>query len=133
MRAGKGSRDAEQAAEQTMALPNTAKSAPRLLAVQHTTRYRYDRLIQHSKHCVHLRPIDDIHQRVERYRLSIAPDVPSVEFEDVFGNWASRFQINRPYTELTVAAESTVALCDVDPFAFAHCPLRPSFPLVWMP
>jgi transglutaminase-like putative cysteine protease len=56
-----------------------------------------------------------------------------VEFEDVFGNWATRFEINQPYTDLTVAAESTITLSGVDPFAFADRPIRPSFPLVWMP
>lgn len=116
-----------------MAIADTARAARRLLAVKHATHYRYDRPIQHSKHCVHLRPIDDVQQRVERYRLSVNPDVPITEFEDVFGNWASRFQIHRPYMELTVAAESTIALSRVDPFAPAYSPIRPSFPLAWMP
>jgi transglutaminase-like putative cysteine protease len=116
-----------------MAIPNSANVAPRRLSVKHVTRYRYDGPIQRSKHCLHLRPIDDVHQRVQSYRLSIVPDVPIVEFEDVFGNWASRFEINQPYKELLVAAESTIALSGVDPFAFAQGPIRPSFPLVWMP
>src|SRR5258707_268999 len=51
----------------------------------------------------------------------------------VFGNWAARSEINQPYTELTIHAESTVELLDVDPFAFATLPIRPSFPLVWTP
>jgi transglutaminase-like putative cysteine protease len=65
--------------------------------------------------------------------LQIIPAVPIIEFEDVFGNWASRFEITHPYTELTLTAESTIALSGVDPFAFTHAPIRPSFPLVWMP
>jgi transglutaminase-like putative cysteine protease len=117
----------------TMATLDTFTAARRRLAVKHVTRYRYDQPIQRSKHCVHLRPIDDVHQRVDSYRLMIVPDVPVVEFEDVFGNWASRFEISQPYKELTVAAESTITLSGVDPFAFAKGPIRPSFPLVWMP
>lgn len=108
-------------------------ASPRRLAVKHMTRYCYDQPIQHSKHCVHLRPIDDVHQSVANYRLQIAPAVPIFEFEDVFGNWASRFEIKQPYTELTLTAESTITLSGVDPFAFTHAPIRPSFPLVWMP
>jgi transglutaminase-like putative cysteine protease len=80
-----------------------------------------------------LRPIDDVYQRVESYRLSVVPNVPIRELEDVFGNWACRFEISQPYNELTIAAESTIALSGVDPFAFARGPIRPSFPLVWMP
>ena len=98
-----------------MAVSNTLTAVPRRLAVKHITRYRYNQPIQHSKHCVHLRPIDDVHQRVATYRLPIVPDVPIVEFEDVFGNWASRFEISQPYKELTLTAESTVTLSDVDP------------------
>src|SRR5450631_3741877 len=113
-----------------MATIETLIAARRCLAVKHITRYRYDQPIQRSKHCVHLRPIDDVHQRVDSYRLMIVPDVPVVEFEDVFGNWASRFEISQPYKELTVAAESTITLSGFDPFAFAHWPIRPSFPLV---
>ena len=95
--------------------------------------FRLQSAYPHSKHCVHLRPIDDVYQNVVNYRLQIVPAVPIMEFEDVFGNWASRFEISQPYTELTLAAESTIALSGVDPFAFTHAPIRPSFPLVWMP
>ena len=45
----------------------------------------------------------------------------------------SRFEISQPYTELTLTAESTIALSGADPFAFTRAPIRPSFPLVWMP
>ena len=120
-----------------MAIPETVTAARRHLAVKHITRYRYDRPIERSTHCVHLRPIDDVHQSVESYRLLLVPDVPILEFEDVFGNWASRFEISQGYQELTVTAESTITISGVDPFAFAHAcahaPIRPSFPLVWMP
>jgi transglutaminase-like putative cysteine protease len=105
----------------------------RRLRIRHETRYTYDRSVQRSAHRLHLRPIDDSKQSVLRYDLSISPAVPFIEFEDVFGNWATRFEITAPYTELTVRAESEVNLLDTDPFAFALLPIRPSFPLVWMP
>jgi transglutaminase-like putative cysteine protease len=113
--------------------PILSASGNRHLTVRHITRFCYDQPIQHSKHCVHLRPIDDVYQRVVNYRLQIVPAVPIIEFEDFFGNWASRFEISTPYTELVLAAESTITLSGTDPFAFTHSPIRPSFPLVWMP
>jgi hypothetical protein len=116
-----------------MATLEILTAARRHLAVKHITRYRYDQPIQRSTHCVHLRPIDDVYQRVESYRLSVVPNVLIGELEDVFGNWACRFEISQSYNELTIAAESTIALSGVDPFAFARGPIRPSFPLVWMP
>jgi len=67
------------------------------------------------------------------HRLTLSPDVPVTEYEDVFGNYAAWFELNVPYTELTITAESEVEVADLDPFAFANTPIRPSFPLVWMP
>jgi transglutaminase-like putative cysteine protease len=107
--------------------------AVRRLTVRHTTRYQYDRPVQRSSHRLHLRPMQDGTQNVLDYRLSISPDVPAIEYEDVFGNRTTRFEILKPYTELTVVARSTVELLDINPFAFASLPIRPSFPLVWMP
>ena len=78
-----------------MAPLETFLTAHRRLAVKHVTRYRYDQPIQRSRHCVHLRPIDDVYQRVESYRLSIVPAVPVGELEDVFGNWTCRFDLPR--------------------------------------
>jgi transglutaminase-like putative cysteine protease len=59
--------------------------------------------------------------------------VQVIEYEDVFGNWATRFEVAEPYTELTISAESTLEVLDVDPFGFARLPTRPQFPMVWMP
>jgi len=105
----------------------------RRLSVRHCTRYTYDRPVRRSSHELHLRPIDDWQQTVLGYRLHVSPAVQLIEYEDVFGNWAGRFSVAEPYTELTIAAESQVQLLDVDPFAFAKLPIQPSFPLVWMP
>jgi transglutaminase-like putative cysteine protease len=107
--------------------------AGRRLSVQHLTHYQYDRPIQRSSHRLHLRPMQNGKQTVLSHTLSLTPDVPIIEYEDVFGNWATRFEITQPYTELVIRAESTVDLLDTDPFAFARLPIRPSFPLVWMP
>jgi transglutaminase-like putative cysteine protease len=106
----------------------------RRLRVRHTTKYSYDRPIARSLHRLHLRPIDDWKQTVVAYQLKTSPRVQEVEYEDVFGNWTTRFEINKPYKTLTITAESLVEVQDVDPFAFAKLPIRPpSFPLVWMP
>jgi transglutaminase-like putative cysteine protease len=106
----------------------------RRLHVRHKTTYQYDQPIERSVHNLHLRPMDDGKQTVLFYRLKVTPEVQPVEYEDVFGNWATRFTVDHPYTELIIEAESLVEVLDVDPFAFARLPIRPpSFPLVWMP
>jgi len=75
---------------------NPVTDTRRCLTVKHLTRYRYSQPIQQSKHCLHLRPIDDVYQSVASYHLVLVPQVPVTEFEDVFGNWASRFEIRQP-------------------------------------
>ena len=111
----------------------TTKAPTRLLSVKHATHYRYEEPIKRSIHRLHLHPIQNGNQYVRSYRLAIAPEVPVIEYEDVFGNGAAHFEIKQPYTELSIIAESFVELVDVNPFAFASLPIRPSFPLVWMP
>jgi len=106
----------------------------RRLEVKHVTTYTYERPVARSIHRLHLRPIGDWRQTVVKYKLRVKPNVPVVEYEDVFGNWASRFEIHEPYKQLKITAHSVVEVLDVDPFAFANLPIRPaSYPLVWMP
>src|SRR3569623_756742 len=106
---------------------------PRRLQVRHTTRYAYDRPVTKSSLRLHLHPVYDVRQRLLDYKLDVSVPVDVIDYEDVFGNRAERFDIVTPYTELTITATSTVELSDFDPFAFARIPIRPSFPLVWMP
>jgi transglutaminase-like putative cysteine protease len=106
----------------------------RRLRIRHTTRYSYDRPIPRSGHRLHLRPIDDWRSNLLLYHLQVTPHVPVIEYEDVFGNWSQRLEVNEPYSELTIAAESLIELIDTDPFAFARLPVHPpSWPLMWMP
>jgi transglutaminase-like putative cysteine protease len=110
-----------------------APAAVRRLRVTHINRYSYDQPMPRSMHRLHLRPIHDRKQSLSSHRLEISAPVTPVEFEDVFGNWTTRFEINEPYTTLSITAESTVEVLDVDPFEFAKLPQRPKFPVSWMP
>ena len=103
------------------------------LEVRHLTRYTYDRPVQRSTHKLHVRPVMDRRQIVREYCLQISPAVQLIEYDDVFGNAAARFEMHEPYSELSITATSLVEIVDVDPFAFASVPIRPQFPLVWMP
>src|SRR5689334_17230114 len=105
----------------------------RKLRVVHTTRYVYDNPVERSVHRLHLCPINDWDQKVLAHSLTLKPDIETNEFEDVFGNWVTTFEINTPYSELVIAADSIIELYDADPFSFAKKKIRPSFPLAWMP
>ncbi|MGC3967276.1 MAG: transglutaminase family protein [Pirellulales bacterium] len=119
--------------------PTTLQSAlhqptqVRRFLIRHKTKYSYNVAIERSFHRLHLRPIYDWKQRVLDFKLNIAPLGVGVEYEDAFGNFTTRFEADKPYTEMTIETESTVELLDVDPFAFANLPIRPTFPVSWMP
>ena len=108
----------------------------RRLRVRHANHYEYDRSISRSVHRLQLRPVHDRRQTVISHDLQIDPTVQTHdyhEYEDVFGNWATRFEVSQPYSKLSIVAESIVELLDVDPFAFALFEKRPTFPVNWMP
>ncbi len=122
---------------------NLPMAPSRRLKIRHVTTYRYDRPVNKSIHRIHLRPIHDWKQSVEAYTLAVGLSLDGLgvqnpglvtEFEDVFGNFAARFDITTPYTELQLHAESEVEVLDVDPFDFVKALKdRPMFPVVWMP
>jgi len=106
---------------------------PRRLSVRHTTHYTYDRMVTRSSHRLHLCPVVDNRQRVLNYKLEVSTPVDVIDYEDVFGNRTERFDIVTPYNQLTICAKSIVEISDFDPFAFVTIPIRPAYPLVWMP
>ncbi|HEX3601175.1 MAG TPA: transglutaminase family protein [Lacipirellulaceae bacterium] len=114
-----------------VAAPAPAKV--RRLKVRHANRFEYGMEVNRSVHRLQLRPVHDRRQTVVSHNLQIDPGVTTHDYEDVFGNWATRFEINEPYTKLAIVAESIVELLDVDPFAFARVEKRPTFPVSWMP
>jgi transglutaminase-like putative cysteine protease len=105
----------------------------RRLKVRHRTTYQYDRPIERSVHRFYLRPMHNLKQTLVSHSLQLDPATPVVEYEDVFGNWATRFELNEPYTLLDVQAESLVELQYYDPFAFTKLPKVPMYPVAWMP
>jgi transglutaminase-like putative cysteine protease len=117
----------------------TSGHSIRRLGVRHTTAYVYDQQIPRSVHRLHLRPIHDRLQNVISHRLQIETDtgydatVHGIEFNDVFGNATMLLDIQEPYRQLTIRAESIVDLLDVDPFCFPAVRARPKFPISWMP
>ncbi len=105
----------------------------RRLRITHATHYEYERPVARSIQKVHLRPIGDWKQRVLSHVLHVDQPHEAVEYEDVFGNWVTRFEVRQPYQRLTIAATSDVEVLDVNPFAFMDLPTRAAFPVVWMP
>lgn len=112
---------------------NTEPPKVRRLKVRHGNHFEYGMEVTRSVHRLQLRPVHDRRQTVVSHNLRIDPAVTTHDYEDVFGNWATSFEITQPYSKLSIVAESVVELLDADPFAFARIAKRPTFPVNWMP
>ena len=102
----------------------------RILSVEHETWYRYQEAVERSTHVFRLHPTHDSYQDVIDYQLEISPPGSARRSEDVFGNQALRFKIDRPYTALYIRSSFQVRVRQHGNLG----PLkRSSIPLVWMP
>ncbi|MCO5170871.1 MAG: class II glutamine amidotransferase [Planctomycetes bacterium] len=99
--------------------------------VLHRTSYRYALEVEQSTHLYRLRPVHDLAQTVLDHTLELSVEGSRRDFEDVFGNQATRLTVERPYHELGIVARSIVEVtADLD---VQQAPRRDNIPLVWMP
>ncbi len=105
--------------------------ATRLLRVRHETRYAYEHPVERSSHLFRLRPRHDVTQDLLEHTLTMSPYTQGHSFQDVFGNHTIAVDIDSPYTELSLIAESLVRVVQPKPLPRTH--RRSTIPLVWMP
>jgi transglutaminase-like putative cysteine protease/predicted glutamine amidotransferase len=110
-----------------------SKAEVQRFSVVHRTVYRYQTPVERSTHMLRLRPMQDELQAVIGHQLQLSVDGKRRDYEDVFGNRATRVHLETPYTELAIEARSTVELYDTDPLQFRAPKERSTIPLVWMP
>ena len=81
--------------------------------IVHRTHYRYNAPVSRSRNEAHLRPRDTDRQQCLTSNLVVDP-VPTSwsERSDFFGNPVVSFAVNGPFDELTVTANSSVAVSD---------------------
>lgn len=110
-----------------------SKAEVQRFSVVHRTVYRYQNAVERSTHVLRLRPRHDELQAVIGHELHLSVDGQRRDYEDVFGNQATRLHLETPYTELAIEARSTVELYDTDPLHSRAPRARSTIPLVWMP
>ena len=77
--------------------------------VSHTTTYRYENTVSHSRNEAHLIPRASAYQRCVAHVLNIQPQpTSSHEYIDVFGNRVTLFTLRTPHAELVVSAQSEI-------------------------
>ena len=105
----------------------------RRLDVRHRTMYRYSKPVEKSTHLLRLVPVHDRLQSLLVHEMTITVGGQRRDYEDVFGNQATRLLLDKPFSELIIEARSRVELLDTDPLSFRPLRARSTIPLVWMP
>lgn len=119
--------------EQQHIIDYISSSTKKFFSVVHETIYRYEGIVDLSKHLFHLHPMCDHIQAVLDYNLGVSVKGYGEFFEDVFGNIATFYKINIPYSELVIRSESTVCLADNPSLQSEYLHQRRDIPLVWLP
>lgn len=114
-------------------LPNGRPLTYRMFDLVHVTRYEYSVPVEHSTHRFRLQPVNDLVQEVVHSSLLISPDSDEIQYEDVFGNQALHCTISKPYTKLSVTANSRVKIYATPPDDHSYSHRQTSIPLIWMP
>lgn len=82
-----------------------------IFEISHRTAYRYQSVVTHSHHLVHLAPRDSPRQRVVRHSMFVEPaPAKRQDFIDYFGNPVSLMEIDSEHDNLVIHARSTVAI-----------------------
>src|SRR5687767_3345657 len=92
---------------------------PIRVALNHKTRYRYDRPVNLGPHVVRLRPAPHCRTPILSYGLKINPDDHFLNWQqDPFSNHQARLVFTKPARELLVEVDLVAELVAVNPFDF---------------
>jgi len=89
------------------------------VALNHYTRYRYDRPVSLSPHLVRLRPAPHCRAPVQGYSLRIAPEQHFINWQqDPFGNWIARLVFPERVREFSIEVDVVAEMVTINPFDF---------------
>ena len=104
------------------------------VAVNHRTRYEYDRLVTLAPHVVRLRPTPHCRTPVTRYSLHIDPPDHFLNWQqDPHGNHLARAVFRTPARRLRVEVDLVAELTVINPFDFFLEPAAERFPFEYEP
>jgi uncharacterized protein (DUF2126 family)/transglutaminase-like putative cysteine protease len=89
------------------------------VALTHTTRYRYDRLVSLQPHVVRLRPAPHCRTPILSYSLKVEPAEHFLNWQqDPYGNYQARLAFLKPARELLVEVDLVAEMVALNPFDF---------------
>lgn len=80
--------------------------------IHHITLYNYDRPVKENINQVKIFPVEDEHQQLKEFELTVTGDPAINIFEDFFGNKVGDFNVHLPHTELSIDCRMTVQTSD---------------------
>src|SRR6476659_534747 len=102
------------------------------VALNHRSRYVYDRPVNHAPHVIRLRPAPHCRTRILSYSLKIEPKKHFLNWQqDPFGNYLARAVFPEKINELLVEVDLVAEMAVYNPFDFFLEPGVETFPFTY--
>jgi transglutaminase-like putative cysteine protease len=104
------------------------------VALNHVTRYRYDRPVALGPQIVRLRPAPHTRTPVLAYSLKVRPEKHFINWQqDPQANWLARFVFQEKTRELSIEVDLVAEMSVINPFDFFLEPHAEKFPFQYEP
>jgi uncharacterized protein (DUF2126 family)/transglutaminase-like putative cysteine protease len=107
---------------------------PIRIALNHVTRYQYDRPVMMAPHIVRLRPAPHARTPIDAYSLRVAPDPHFLNWQqDPYSNYLARIVFPEKATELRVEVDLVADMTVINPFDFFVASEAEKYPFAYDP